>query len=917
MTGYWKKPELQSDSILKGHWFDEPITISLINQPSSADDWHFKNVEMEWLNAHWQYQGLFQPYKKLNLKGALNLQGLHANYLPLLSREFIGNEKHLPDALDVEFNGSLDIQGPINSPTLKGVVNSYGLLENQDVEVKAVLAKLDRSHIEVESSKGKWSEGQWQWSGYYNWTDKLVSARIETQTPSASNFKPWLGIVVSDFHQGWLNNWDGSLYGFMDLNNESGQWKIDADLSSKGEFFQQAYQLKWQGEGRLSEALQHTVNGSWGDSTFIGQIESQGKNVQGDMDVQGLQYDQIRQLNNLIPPWLGGSIDSQVNLTGTLKKPAFQAQIASKGQLHRGVQFYPFTANAELTTDQGEWQLRRTLVDMPGAISIALEGSGNGQNGTVDIDGVLSDTRYWIQNDEIGSGEAVFTVKASGDLLEPDLTGEFSWQAQRWPLSIALDLSTQDAKYSLNGSLFSEKQTRIKTNIKAAVRDIRLWPSSWSSSELEVNVAVNTPLSVLDPLFIDRPDQQISGQLQGAMQMNGSLQAPIWEGEVQWFEGMYEHADYGSLVDNIRLSIQAEDDNWAVTGEANDGRNGLIVIDGNLKFTPKETQLFGHDIGIAMNFVSAQLLNRAEMDAAASGTLSMLGSYHNLIVSGDLQVSPLNMQTDTFLWDGAPQLNVISIDETNTGATERPFYWPKGNWDASLIVQQRANLYGQGINAELSGVLNLEDNLYQPVMAGRFDIVRGTYLGFGKLFQLSDGYVQIQNNQLVVNITGEHFTNDLTVSLHITGNQDALSLTLSSDSDLGEDELLAKLLFGKLTEELDVFQAIQLANVINKLRTGKSGTDLVAITRDELTLDTLVVDTESDEEGNLGLNISAGKYLNDYLYMEVEQGVGTEQEFRSSLQLQVTPQTYLELYTQGDGGDFDDNGIELNWSWDY
>ena len=71
------------------------------------------------------------------------------------------------------------------------------------------------------------------------------------------------------------------------------------------------------------------------------------------------------------------------------------------------------------------------------------------------------------------------------------------------------------------------------------------------------------------------------------------------------------------------------------------------------------------------------------------------------------------------------------------------------------------------------------------------------------------------------------------------------------------------------------------------------------------------------EEGNLGLNISAGKYLNDYLYLEVEQGVGAEEEFRSSLQMQVAPRTYLEMYTQGKYGEFDDNGIELNWSMDY
>jgi autotransporter translocation and assembly factor TamB len=284
------------------------------------------------------------------------------------------------------------------------------------------------------------------------------------------------------------------------------------------------------------------------------------------------------------------------------------------------------------------------------------------------------------------------------------------------------------------------------------------------------------------------------------------------------------------------------------------------------------------------------------------------------------------MQTDSFLWEGAPQLNIVQQQtEEASGLVERPSYWPRGTWDVNLYANNRANLYGQGISAELSGDLVVTDDLYEPVIAGQFSLVRGTYTGLGRVFQLSSGSVLIQNNQMVMDIQGEHLARMeidgnqqvLPITLRITGTRDALNLTLSSNANLDQDELLAQLLFGKIVDELDVFQAVQLANVVNKLRTGNSGFDIIGATRDSFALDTLVVDTESNEEGELNFNISAGKYLNDFLYLEVEQDVGSEQEFRGSIQYQVTPNTNLEVYTQGQGGAFEDNGIEFNWSWDY
>ena len=917
LLGPWNRPAIDTDSILHGQWFEQPLTLALVTRSDDNLHWQIDQLEAQWLDARWHYRGDFWPYE-LTLDGDAQLESIDSRHLPLLSREFIGAERALPDALDLRFDADIRLTGRLTAPIITGDVDARGQFDLQPVILHADLAQLDADHVDIRAAQGQWAGGEWQVEGLYNWRLQQTALTVATQTPDARPLVPWLKVALGEsVDLTALDTWQGSLDGQLELDNRSADWRIDGDLSSAGTLLKEPYRLQWQGNGAWQDELQHEFVGQLGASAIEASLVTEQQSVAGAFSIKDLEFAQLRQLGVPVPDGLTGQLSADMTLAGPLALPEFNGQVSSMGRLGRDIRTLPFTAQVSFSGNRENWRVAETMFDIPNALSLTVAGQGQGFDGELLFEGRFPDTAYWIDNAEVGPGVATFTLQASGNLAAPLLSGAIDWQAQNWPISINGQLRSEADRYLLSGSLSSDDQARLKVELGTARVALSEWPALLNEKLFAASMAIDTPLSVLDPFFIDQPDQQLGGELAGLLEWQGSLLAPSWSGNLQWLNGFYEHAAYGTLISDIHLDLAANNDTWQIAGRALDGDRGQIRIKGDVQFLPQAQQWLAHQIDIGVTLANAGLLNQAQMDATVSGGLQATGSYHQLRVAGKLNVAPLNMQSDSFLWDGAPQLNIVQAGVVTAKSGQKPAYWPKGSWDVTVVANNRVNLYGQGLDAELSGALELSDDFYLPQISGQFAIVRGTYVGFGKAFVLTDGNVQIQNNQLVLDVNGLYTERDLEVGIRISGTQDALRLVLSSPSGLGQDELLSQLLFGRRVEEMSVIQAVQLASVVNRLRTGETGFDLIAVTRDELTLDSLVVDTQSTSSGDIAFNIKAGKYVNRSLYLEVEQGVGTDQDFRSSLQYELTPRTYVELFTQGEFGTFNNNGLELNWSLDY
>jgi translocation and assembly module TamB len=149
----------------------------------------------------------------------------------------------------------------------------------------------------------------------------------------------------------------------------------------------------------------------------------------------------------------------------------------------------------------------------------------------------------------------------------------------------------------------------------------------------------------------------------------------------------------------------------------------------------------------------------------------------------------------------------------------------------------------------------------------------------------------------------------MTAEVKVSGPATLPSITLSSSPPYPSDEILARLLFGKSLETLTPLQALQLAQAVRTLA-GGGGLDVFGKTRKLLGMDQLELMQSDEDEGEAA--IRAGKYINDRIYFQVEQGVGSASS-KASVEVELSPNLSLETEIGADSG----GGVGVKWRWDY
>ena len=130
--------------------------------------------------------------------------------------------------------------------------------------------------------------------------------------------------------------------------------------------------------------------------------------------------------------------------------------------------------------------------------------------------------------------------------------------------------------------------------------------------------------------------------------------------------------------------------------------------------------------------------------------------------------------------------------------------------------------------------------------------------------------------------------------------------TLESTPALPQDEVLARVLFGRSAAELTGFEAAQLAAGLAQLAGGNAGFDPVGLVRKATGLDRVSFGAQDGIA-----TVSAGKYIAEDVYVQVgaggQGGVGAEVEWEPAKEISIISSA------QGNG----DTKIAVRWKKDY
>jgi translocation and assembly module TamB len=227
--------------------------------------------------------------------------------------------------------------------------------------------------------------------------------------------------------------------------------------------------------------------------------------------------------------------------------------------------------------------------------------------------------------------------------------------------------------------------------------------------------------------------------------------------------------------------------------------------------------------------------------------------------------------------------------------------------DLELAAPGRIFVRGRGLDAELGGTLRLAGTTTDTIPSGAFTLIRGRLDLLGNRFTLTDGSASFIGSFLpVVRLVASTESGGVVTSVVLEGPVDAPEIRFESVPELPQDEVLARLLFGRALSTLSPFQAAQLGLSLATL-TGRSESSFIDRTRRALGLDDL--DFTSDADGTTALR--AGRYIGERVYTDVSVNSAGRSEVR--LQLDLSPRLTLRGRADSEGR----SGVGLFFERDY
>ena len=358
--------------------------------------------------------------------------------------------------------------------------------------------------------------------------------------------------------------------------------------------------------------------------------------------------------------------------------------------------------------------------------------------------------------------------------------------------------------------------------------------------------------------FLASSGSRISGSANVNMTIAGSASSPIVAGRATIAGGRFDDPVNGLTLTNIQGTLEGSDRSLTIASLSGRTPNGgTVSAQGNVAVDL--TGGFPANIEIAMN--NAALVSNGLMRFVAAGNLTISGSMtQGPRVGGRITVRSLDIDLAERLGGGLPEIDVKHVNAA--GGKAMPRIDAKAT--AARIAERRANsdsgvfvaaldlrvsapngvfVRGMGVDAELGGDIVLTGTTVAPTALGGFQLRRGRFNIVGRQLNFSSGEIAFEGStDPVLNLVAETSGGDVTARMTMTGRASAPVVTLTSTPSLPQDEIMARLLFGRSLGTLTVGQTLQVAQTIAQFSGGGPG--VLDRVRRSLGVDSLDVGTE-------------------------------------------------------------------------
>ena len=435
-----------------------------------------------------------------------------------------------------------------------------------------------------------------------------------------------------------------------------------------------------------------------------------------------------------------------------------------------------------------------------------------------------------------------------------------------------------------------------------------------------------TPLWQAVPL----PDRSLSGQAQVNVTVSGTTAAPKTKAEAFLAGGRYEDKLLGVLLTDINLEARAAPDGAArIVLAAGDGQDGTLALEGAV------TGGKNPSIDLRGQIKHLQPLHRDDLSIMLSGLFGVHGLPASPAVTAEILVERGEVTLLDSLGAGSVEtLPIADGQKSSASSTAGP------TLAVSVDIPSRFFIRGRGLDSEWEGKLHINGPAAEPAITGSLRPVRGYLELLSKPFAFTGGEIEFAGGSSInpgVNLELTYTNPELEAVIEVGGTAKKPALTLTSRPSLPQDEVLAHVLFGKSTSDLSRFESLQLANSMRELSGGGAGFSPLTSVQKNLGLDVLRVggsgggnetrqtsgmsglqnmpgaagQSKSADDAEQAPSLEAGKYINDSIYVGVDQGM-TQESTGVRVEVELFPNVMLEGRTSTKSSQ-----MGLGWKKDY
>jgi translocation and assembly module TamB len=431
-------------------------------------------------------------------------------------------------------------------------------------------------------------------------------------------------------------------------------------------------------------------------------------------------------------------------------------------------------------------------------------------------------------------------------------------------------------------------------------------------ARLDLATSGRLPLALVNRLI--QPNA-LSGTAEFDLRAQGAPSLAALSGTVRTAGAQVSLPDAGLAIDDLSGSATLGQSRATTDFTARLRDGGTVRVTGPVSLVPD----YAGDLTVTL--LDTVLSDRLIYTTTANGTVTLNGPLAGgARIGGEITLGETSIRIPSGLGPASvllPDLRHVNesaaarltreraglLQETTAAASPaRPFA-------LALIINAPSRIFvrGRGLDAELGGRLRIGGTSANVAPAGFFELRRGRLDILGKRLTLTEGRVTMQGSlDPWLRFVAETQADNADVQVIVEGLASGPEVTFSSNPDMPQEEIVARLIFGRGLADISPLQAAQLAGAVSTLAGGGGG-DLVGRLRGGLGLADLDVSQTADGDTQL----SAGTYVSDRVYTEVTADSAGKQ--RINLNLDLT----RSLTVRGGASNDGDSGIGIFFERDY